>query len=55
MIRPLGEPIGNPDLRIDRTGRHGDSRLFAVGDDFLEAELAVAENGDKCNEHGVLR
>jgi len=51
----MGEPIGNPDLRIHRTSRHGDPRLFAVGDDFLEAELAVAENGDKSNEHDVLR
>src|SRR4029453_16546917 len=24
-IRPLGEPVGNPDLRVDRAGAHGDT------------------------------
>ena len=55
VIRALGEPIGEADLRIDHTGGHGDARLFSIGDDFLQAELAVAEHGDKGNEHGVLR
>jgi hypothetical protein len=51
----MSEPIGNADLRIHRAGCHGDTRLFTVGDDFLQAELAVAENGDKSDEHDVLR
>jgi hypothetical protein len=51
LIRTIGQPLGNADLRVDLTGCHGDARQLAGGDDFLEAELAVAENGDKGNEH----
>jgi hypothetical protein len=54
-IRPLGEPVGNSDLRVDRAGAHGDAGLVTGGDDFFETELAVAENSDKSNEHGDLR
>ena len=54
-IRPLGEPVGDPNLRVDRAGAHGDAGLFAGGDDFFETELAVAENGDESDEHGDLR
>jgi hypothetical protein len=54
-IRPLGEPVGNSDLRVDRAGAHGDAGLVTGGDDFFETELAVAENGDKSDEHGDLR
>jgi hypothetical protein len=54
-IRPLGEPVGNSDLRIDRAGAHGDAGLVAGGDDLFETKLAVAENGDESDEHGDLR
>jgi len=54
-IRPLGEPVGNPDLRVDRAGAHGDAGLIAGGDDLFETKLAVAENGDESDEHGDLR
>src|SRR5664279_5561285 len=37
MVRAIGEPIGNADLPLDRTGRHGDSRLLTIGDDLLQA------------------
>ena len=54
-IRPLGEPVGDSDLRVDRAGAHGDAGLVTGGDDFFETELAVAENGDESDEHGDLR
>jgi hypothetical protein len=54
-IRPLGEPVGNSDLRVDRAGGHGDAGLVAGGDDLFETKLAVAENSDKGDEHGDLR
>ena len=54
-IRPLGEPVGNSDLRVDRAGAHGDAGLVTRGDDLFETELAVAENGDESDEHGDLR
>jgi hypothetical protein len=54
-IRPLGEPVGNSNLRVDRAGAHGDAGLVTGGDDLFETKLAVAENGDKGNEHGDLR
>jgi hypothetical protein len=54
-IRPLGEPVGNSNLRVDRTRAHGDAGLVAGGDDLFETKLAVAENSDKSDEHGDLR
>ena len=54
-IRPLGEPVGNSNLRVDRAGAHGDAGLVTGGDDLFETELAVAENGDESDEHGDLR
>ena len=54
-IRPLGEPVGNSDLRVYRAGGHGDAGLVTGGDDLFETELAVAENGDESDEHGDLR
>jgi len=54
-IRPLGEPIGNSDLRVHCTGTERDAGLITGGDDLLKAKLAVAENSDKSNEHGDLR
>ena len=54
-IRPLGEPVGNADLRVDRAGAHGDAGLVAGGDDLFETKLAVAENRDESDEHGDLR
>ena len=54
-IRPLGEPVGNADLRVDRAGAHGDAGLVAGGDDLFETKLAVAEDGDESDEHGDLR
>src|SRR3954447_896223 len=55
VIRTMGEPLGNADLRMDHAGRHGDAGLITRGNDFLQAQLAVAENSDKSNEHGDLR
>ena len=55
VIRPLGEPIGDADLRVDRAGAHCDSGLLTGGDDLFEAKLAVAEDSDESNEHGDLR
>src|ERR1700674_4192400 len=37
MIGAIGEPLGNTDLRVDLTGRHGDARLVTIGNDFLHA------------------
>ena len=54
-IRPLGEPVGNSNLRVDHASAHGDAGLVAGGDDLFETKLAVAENGDERNEHGDLR
>ena len=54
-IRPLGEPVGDSNLRVDRAGAHGDAGLLTGGDDFFETKLAVAENSDKSDEHGDLR
>src|SRR3954467_4548183 len=54
MIRTLREPVGNTNLRVYRTGSHGDARLLTGGNDFLQAQLAVAENSDKSNKHGDL-
>ena len=54
-IRPLGEPVGDSNLRVDRAGAHGDAGLVAGGDDLFETKLAVAENGDESDEHGDLR
>src|SRR3982074_2738462 len=54
-IRPLREPVGNSDLRVDRAGAHGDAGLVTGGDDLFETQLAVAENGDESDEHGDLR
>src|SRR5947207_1178493 len=55
VVRTMGEPLGNADLRVDHAGRHGDAGLITGGNDFLQAQLAVAENSDKSNEHGDLR
>src|SRR4051812_1697492 len=55
VIRTMGEPLGNADLRVDHACRHGDAGLITGGNDFLQAQLAVAENSDKSNEHGDLR
>jgi hypothetical protein len=54
-IRSLGEPVGDSDLRVDCAGAHGDAGLVAGGNDLFETELAVAENGDKSDEHGDPR
>ena len=52
MIRTLGEPVGDTDLRGRCAGGHGDARPLTVGDDLFQTELSVAENGDEGNEHG---
>jgi hypothetical protein len=54
VIRAVGEPFGDADLGMDLAGSHGDARLITGGDDLLQAQRAVAENGDKSNEHGDL-
>jgi hypothetical protein len=54
MIRTFREPVGNTDLPVYLTGRHGDAGHLTVGNDFLQAEWAVAENGDKSDKHGNL-
>ena len=38
---------------MDRAIRHRDIGLIAVGDDFFQAELTVAEHCDEGNEHGL--
>jgi hypothetical protein len=53
MIRTISEPLGNANLRVYLTGSHGDARLLTGGNDFLQAQLAVAENSDKSNKHVV--
>jgi hypothetical protein len=55
MIRTIREPVGDSNLPVCLTGRHGDARLITGGNDFLKAELAVAENSDESDEHGDLR
>ena len=55
MIRTFGEPLGNANLRVYLTGRHGDAGLLTGGNDFFHAQLTVAENGDKSDEHVNLR
>src|SRR6202171_1036582 len=54
MIRTLWEPVGNTDLPVYLAGRHGDAGHLTVGNDFLQAEWAVAENGYKRKKHGTL-
>src|SRR5229473_7964014 len=54
MIRTFGEPVGNTDLPVYLAGHHGDAGHLTVGNDFLQAKLAVAENGDKSDKHGNL-
>ena len=51
-VRAVLEPLGNACLRMNRTIHHRDIGLIAVGDDFFQAELAVAEHCDEGNEHG---
>src|ERR1700751_4862187 len=51
VIRAVGQPVGYSSLRARLARRHRDSGLVAVGHDLLKAQLAVAENGYKCNEH----
>jgi hypothetical protein len=42
-------------LPVHLTSSHADVGLLTVGNDFFEAQLAaVAEYGDKCNEHRAL-
>jgi hypothetical protein len=55
MIRTISEPLGNTHLGAYLTGGHGDPRLLTCGNDFLQTQLAVAENSDKSNKHGNLR
>jgi hypothetical protein len=52
VIRTLGEPIGNTDLGVYGAPTHGNAGQLAVGNDFLEAKLRVAEHGDDSDEHG---
>ena len=53
-IRPLGEPVGDADLRIHCAGAHGDAGLVTRGDDLFHAELSIAEDGDERNKHDGL-
>jgi hypothetical protein len=51
----MGDPLGNAGLRVYLTGSHRDARLIAIGNDFLQAQLAaVAEDGNKSNKHRHL-
>jgi hypothetical protein len=47
----MRKPVGDANLRVYLAASHGDARLLTVGNNFLEAKLAVAENGDKCDKH----
>jgi len=55
MVRAISEPLGYAELRVYLTGRHGNARLLTGGNDFLQTQLAVAENGDESNKHADLR
>jgi hypothetical protein len=35
VVRAFGEPVGDADLAVYLTARHGDARLLAGGDDLL--------------------
>jgi hypothetical protein len=51
----MSDPFGNTGLRVYLTGSHRDARLIAIGNDFLQAELAaVAKDGNKSNKHRRL-
>jgi hypothetical protein len=55
VIRTVSEPLGNANLTIYLASSHADARLLTGGNDFFQAQLSVAEYGDKGNKHGDLR
>ena len=55
MVRAISEPLGDTELGVYLTGRHGNARLLTGGNDFFQTQLAIAENGDKSNKHADLR
>lgn len=52
-VRTVLKPLGDARLRVNLAFHHGDTGLIAVGDDLLQADLAVAQQGDEGNEHGI--
>jgi hypothetical protein len=52
-IRTVLKPLGDARLCMDLTVHHRNAGLIAVGDDLLQADLAVAQHGDESNEHRI--
>jgi hypothetical protein len=47
------KPFGDAELGVNRAIHHRDAGLLAVGNDLLQADLAVAQKRHKRNEHGI--
>ena len=45
--------LGDAELGVNRAIHHRDAGLLAVGNDLLQADLAVAQKRHKRNEHGI--
>jgi hypothetical protein len=54
MIRTTGKPVGYSNLGVCLAGSHSDSGLLTIGNNLLQAQLAVAEKSDKCDKHNHL-
>src|SRR5262249_30144876 len=52
-VRSILKPLGDAGLGMDCTIHHRDGRQITVGHDLFHADLAVAQQGDKSNEHEV--
>jgi hypothetical protein len=52
-VRAVLKPLGDACLCVNLAIHHRDAGQIAVGDDFLQTNLAVAQHGDKRNEHGI--
>jgi hypothetical protein len=47
------KPLGDAQLCMDLAFHHGDAGLIAVCDHLLQADLAIAEQGDERDKHGT--
>ena len=52
-IRTILKPLGDARLGMNLTVHHRNAGLVAVGDNLFEADLAVAQQCDEGNEHGI--